>query len=95
MAIACLKEPQPAVRRFDWDAPARRVRGPSGAAAVESSRRSLSEAQVEQIVRAEVAERRAAARAYEQAGQPGRAERLRAEADVLGSHLGGAESAAR
>ena len=38
---------------------------------------------------AEVADRRAAADAYERAGQAERAGRLRAEADVLSSHLGG------
>ncbi len=38
-------------------------------------------------VRGEVAERQAAAEAYERAGQPGHAEGLRAEAEVLSAYL--------
>jgi uncharacterized protein len=59
----------------------------AGVGAAEAERRGLSEAEIEGIVRAEVAERRAAADAYERAGRPDRAGRLRAEADVLGGHL--------
>ena len=55
----------------------------AGLGAAEVERRHLQEAEVEQIVQTEVADRRAAADAYERAG------RLRAEADVLSSHLGG------
>ena len=61
----------------------------AGLGAAEVERRHLQEAEVEQIVQAEVADRRAAADAYERAGQAERAGRLRAEADVLSSHLGG------
>lgn len=61
----------------------------AGLGAAEVERRRLQEAEVEQIVRAEVAERRAAADAYERAGQDERAGRLRDEADVLSSHLDG------
>ena len=61
----------------------------AGLGVAEVERRHLQEAEVEQIVQAEVAERRAAADAYERAGQAERAGRLRAEADVLSSHLGG------
>jgi uncharacterized protein YqeY len=50
-------------------------------------RRSLTGAQMDAIVRAEVAEREAAARAYERAGRHERAERLRAEAGVLSGLL--------
>ena len=48
----------------------------------------LSAGEAEQIVRAEIAERRAAAGGYEQAGHAGQAGRLRREADVLTSALG-------
>jgi uncharacterized protein len=61
----------------------------AGLGAAEVERRHLQEAEVERIVQAEVADRRAAADAYERAGQAERAGRLRAEADVLGSHLDG------
>jgi uncharacterized protein len=59
----------------------------AGVGAAEAERRPLTEAQVERIVRAEVDERRTAADAYEQAGRPEQAGRLRAEADVLGGYL--------
>jgi uncharacterized protein YqeY len=39
------------------------------------------------IVRSEVADREAAALEYDRAGRPERAEALRAEAQVLSSHL--------
>jgi uncharacterized protein YqeY len=60
----------------------------AGLGAAEAERRTLMEAQVEQIVRAEVADRLAAAQAYERAGRHERAGRLRAEAGVLSSLLG-------
>ncbi len=60
---------------------------PVGVGAAEVARRVLTEAQVEQIVRAEVAEREAAARDYDGAGRPDRAETLRGEAGVLAAHL--------
>ena len=72
-------------------APAPGAGGPHFAGAVaglgagEAERRSLSEAEVEGIVRMEVADRRAAARDYDQAGRRDRADRLRREADVLAS----------
>jgi uncharacterized protein len=59
----------------------------AGLGAAEAERRTLLEGQVERIVHAEVSNRLAAARAYERAGQHERAGRLRAEADVLSSHL--------
>jgi uncharacterized protein len=58
-----------------------------GVGAAEVERRSLSEAQVEDIVRTEIAEREAAARDYERAGQPQRAEMLQDEVSVLSAHL--------
>ena len=62
---------------------------PVGVGAAEVPRRVLTEAQVEQIVRAEVAEREAAALDYERAGRPERADQLRGEAGVLAAHLAG------
>jgi hypothetical protein len=55
----------------------------SGLGASEVPRRSLSEAQIEQIVQAEATEREDAARDYERAGQAGRADLLRREAQLL------------
>ena len=59
----------------------------AGVGATEVERRSLSQAQMEAIVRVEIADRETAAAGYERAGQLARAERLRAEAKVLRSHL--------
>jgi uncharacterized protein len=58
-----------------------------GLGAAEAERRRLTGAQMDAIVRAEVAEREAAARAYERAGRHEPAERLRAEAGVLSALL--------
>ena len=55
----------------------------AGLGAAEAQRRYLSEAETEQIVRTEVAERQAAAQTYERAGHRDQAGRLRQEADVL------------
>jgi uncharacterized protein YqeY len=60
---------------------------PVGAGAAEVARRLLTDADVERIVRAEVADREAAARDYDRAGRPERADQLRAEAAVLSAHL--------
>jgi uncharacterized protein YqeY len=60
---------------------------PVGAGAAEVERRVLTEPQVEQIVRAELAEREAAARDYDQAGQRERARQLRSEASFLSEFL--------
>jgi uncharacterized protein YqeY len=59
----------------------------AGLGATEVARRSLTEAQVEEIVRTEIADREAAAAGYERGGQPKEAERLRGEAKVLGAYL--------
>ena len=59
----------------------------AGVGAAEVERRSLSQAQMEAIVRTEIADRETAATGYERAGQLQHAERLRAEAKVLRSHL--------
>jgi uncharacterized protein len=55
----------------------------AGIGAADTKRRSLSEAAAGEIVRAEAAERQAAAHEYERAGHAARAGRLRREADVL------------
>jgi uncharacterized protein YqeY len=60
---------------------------PVGAGAAEAARRELSEADVERIVRAELAEREAAAQAYDAAGQPAQAEQLRAGVAVVSAYL--------
>ncbi|MGE5830738.1 MAG: GrpB family protein [Micromonosporaceae bacterium] len=62
---------------------------PVGAGVTEVPRRVLTEAEVAEIVRTEVVEREAAARDYERANQPERAQRLRNEASVLAAHLAG------
>ena len=60
---------------------------PLGVGAAEVERRVLTDAQVEDIVRTEVAEREAAARDYDRAGQRQRAELLQSEIGVLSAHL--------
>ena len=59
----------------------------TGLGAGDAPRRELSEGDIAAIVRAEVADRRAAAADYERAGQVDAAARLTAEADVLAAHL--------
>jgi uncharacterized protein YqeY len=59
----------------------------AGLGAAEVERCSLTPAQVERIVRAEVTDREAAAVDYERAGQVEHADRLRGEAKVLTSYL--------
>lgn len=58
-----------------------------GLGAAEVERRRLTNGQMEEIVRAEVDDRRAAARAYEDAGQHEHAAQLRAEAELLSCYL--------
>jgi uncharacterized protein len=60
---------------------------PVGAGATEVARRSLSEAEVADVVRAEMADLEAAARDYDRAAQPARATALRSRAAVLATHL--------
>jgi len=59
-----------------------------GLCVTEVERRTLTGAQSETIVRAEVADRKAVPRDYEDAGRLERAERLRPEAKILSSYLG-------
>jgi len=63
----------------------------AGLGAAEVPRRRLTDAQVMEILRAEVADRQAVARDLQRRGQGDRAERLRAEAGVLGSYLDGTD----
>jgi len=63
----------------------------AGAGAGEAPRRSLSAAEIDQILRAEISERQAAAREYEHLGRAGQARRLRNEARVLLSALVGGD----
>lgn len=60
---------------------------PAGVGAAEVDRRVLTDAEVAGIVRDAVAEREDAARGYDEAGRPDRAQRLRAEARVLSAYL--------
>ena len=75
-------------------APAASTGGPhfagaiAGLGAAEAERRYLGEAEIEEIVRTEVAERETAALAYEQAGHREQAERLRQAAAVLMAAIG-------
>ncbi len=63
---------------------------PTGTGATEAPRRQLSDRDVADLVRAEIAERAAAARHYEAAGKARRGARLRAEAQVLATVLAAA-----
>jgi uncharacterized protein YqeY len=60
---------------------------PVGIGVAEVERRALSDEDIAQIVRSEVADREAAALDYDRSGRPERAEALRAEAQSLSSHL--------
>jgi len=60
---------------------------PTGVGAAEMARRDLTEADVEEIVRAEVAEREAAVHECETAGRPELADDLRAQIRALATHL--------
>ena len=59
----------------------------TGRGAGEVPRRELSEHEMEDIVRAEIASRQAAAADYERLGRGDDAARLRTEADLLDEHL--------
>jgi uncharacterized protein YqeY len=60
---------------------------PVGPGATEAARRHLTDEDVAEIVRSEVAERESAAAAYERSGHPDRAGQLRDEARILAAHL--------
>ena len=61
--------------------------GMVGLGAGEAERRQLSEDQMADIIRTEIADRQAAAEEYERAGHLDQSARLTAEADVLAAHL--------
>jgi uncharacterized protein len=65
----------------------------AGVGAAEAERRFLSAAETEEIVATEVAERHAAALAYERGGHRDQADRLRREADVLMAAIAGSQGA--
>jgi uncharacterized protein len=67
----------------------------AGLGAGEAERRRLGEAEARDIVRAEVAERQAAAREYDRRGLTDQAARLRREATVLAAGLEGAAHGAK
>lgn len=58
-----------------------------GLGVTEVARRDQDEAEVERIVRAEIAERRDAADEYDRLGRPEEAEQKRAEAEALAAHV--------
>jgi uncharacterized protein len=60
----------------------------AGLGAAEAPRRSLSPAEAEQVIAAEISEQLAAADGYDQAGHAERADQLRREADVLRTAAG-------
>lgn len=62
----------------------------AGLGSTEAARRMLTDEQADQIVRAEIAERRDAADFYQQSGHDDRADRLRREAGALEAALAGA-----
>jgi len=74
----------------DVDAPASQTiaGGVVGLGAAEVARRELSDAQIRDLLRAEIAERLAAAQQITSGGHPERAATLRAEATVLTELLG-------
>lgn len=93
-AVAALRSALAAIANAEAvNGPARSDRGQAieqtsvGVGVAEVERRVLTADQVEQIVRAEVAERQAAALDYERAGRMDRADEVRREAAVLSAHL--------
>jgi uncharacterized protein YqeY len=60
----------------------------AGPGAAEAPRRTLTPAEAEQVIAAEISERLAAADGYDQAGHPERAGLLRQEAEVLRAAAG-------
>ena len=82
-AEAVAVEPAPPVSIGDGEIAMAAV----GLGAGDVARRTLTSAQIAEIVRGEVAERRSAAGDFERSGRSDRARRLHAEADVLAAHL--------
>jgi len=100
VAVSALRSAQAAVSNAEAVAPPPGPAAPGanrhfagsvqGLGAAEVPRRVLTEDQVTEIVRAEIAERHQAADLYEQSGRADRAARLRREADVLAAALSAA-----
>lgn len=67
----------------------------AGVGSTDVPRRELSEQEVEEIVRDQIAERMEAAAGYRGLGQVSEAERLIREADLLGRYLPGTQPARR
>ena len=86
-ALAAIDNAEAVERPADVDQQLAIERIPLGVGAAELDRRVLTEAQITDIVHNEMAEREAAARDYDFAGRPERAEQLRTEASVLSAHL--------
>jgi uncharacterized protein YqeY len=86
-ALAAIDNAEAVARPADVDQHLAIERIPLGVGAAELDRRVLTEAQVTDIVRTELVEREAAARDYDFAGHPERAEQLRSEISALSAHL--------
>jgi uncharacterized protein YqeY len=86
-ALAALDNAEAVDRPEEADRPGAIELIPLGPGAAEVDRRELTEQQVVELVRAEVAERESAAAHYARLGRPEPAERLRADAAVLAAHL--------
>jgi uncharacterized protein YqeY len=93
-AVAALRSALAAIENAAAVAPRRGADGRTefglpavGLGVTEVARRVQDDAEVERIVRTEIADRRAAADEYERLGRPDRADRLRAEARTLVTHL--------
>jgi uncharacterized protein YqeY len=92
VAVSALRSALAAIENAEAVDVARPQRGwspaPFGSGANEVERRRLTQVEMAGIVRAEAADRRVAAAEYERAGEREHAQRLRAEAEILASHLG-------
>ncbi|MGW6459236.1 GatB/YqeY domain-containing protein [Streptomyces sp. NPDC055078] len=85
--LGAIENAEAVVRPVDVDRNLAMELIPRGVGAAEAERLELTEGDVVEIVRAEVAEREAAAREYEGAGRAEQADRLREEIRVLAAHL--------
>jgi hypothetical protein len=98
VAVLALRSALSAIANAEAVGPAPDIAGASslhmagavaGLGAGETQRRTLTAAEAGQIVQAEISERLRAARDYESSGHAARAQRLRAEADVLAVAVSG------
>jgi uncharacterized protein len=93
-AVAALRSTLAAIDNAEAVAPAGEAAGGQaieqvaiGVGATEVERRELTDSEIDQVVRAEIADREAAADDYDRAGHTDRASQLRAEARALAAHL--------